>query len=289
MENYIYSGTFEVLTNNTAVHVDFNFRTVEVVSRGVLIPYNDGQICSIVYNRETKAIDYGTSCFTGLSLLNTNYDETLITTDSVNRFIIDTKDRNGVPTFLVYDYNFTTGVSNLFFDLKRYDEIDSTGVNNSICQYDGDKYIYYSSSTAELRMFDINSKSITKLISVNVTPGIRLSLIKNNSDSILIVGGSYVMSYTVSSGVLKEEMVVDKRFTNRSLVSLTLINGDYLIYRAETTADDIDCDMYMFKNDTNTYEVVPLSLDYKNYLKASVILATGEILFNGPDGFLLFT
>jgi hypothetical protein len=138
-------------------------------------------------------------------------------------------------------------------------------------------------------MFDINSKSITKLISVNVTPGIRLSLIKNNSDSILIVGGSYVMSYTVSSGVLKEEMVVDKRFTNRSLVSLTLINGDYLIYRAETTADDIDCDMYMFKNDTNTYEVVPLSLDYKNYLKASVILATGEILFNGPDGFLLFT
>jgi hypothetical protein len=97
------------------------------------------------------------------------------------------------------------------------------------------------------------------------------------------------MSYTVSSGVLKEEMVVDKRFTNRSLVTLTLINGDYLIYRAETTADDTDCDMYMFKNDTNTSEVVPLSLDYKNYLKASVILATGEILFNGPDGFLLFT
>ena len=259
---------FNPTMNNTPLHSE------AMLTMQVLVPRNDLSV--EIYESDNITLKDSLGTASGLKVLNTDPSYTLIKPVTKGMIIMDTPSATGTPTFMVYTYSNHDGVFTFKSSLERPGESTCLGKTNNTVQISSTEYIYNPVGTKYLRIWDITTNTITKIMDPenntleqeiplnDFSKGIMLRM--GNNAVLLANGGDYrtkIFDYgskTYRNGI----NFGPNSFIGADLRVLNLINGNSLIVKTKAIAGDTEgsCVMFDYKNMTFTDTGVVFGKEY---------------------------
>lgn len=220
-----------------------------------LVKNNDNKIYKGKYDRnlEVLAID-PVSYFRSASLVSSSENDDLYTRMLDNSLLLVDTYVNTIPTFFVYRYDSYNDTCILLHSMSKGGESKTVGYNNNVIIKDNKLY-YIPYGTKQIKRYDIKN-NILDVIDSNipiqdVSKG--LVLLEINNNRFLIVGGELdqCLVFNAETKFYNNAFPLDSDFRNCRLKSISLINGDALIFRTEFRESDEDKDNVMYYDNFN--------------------------------------
>ena len=276
---YVYNKTVEYLHDVSSPLLEYGCSVKELTSG--LIPFieDEEQGYRVKFNRDTLRMEDDVE-LTGLNLDNSDNDNTFIKILNNNTVIVDTKNDDGDPTFKIFNYNPVNESMELVQTKTRDDEVDPIGKTNALVVLDNDNFIYMPTNSGKLIKYNIPDNELTELAMVpnkDMKDGVIFYI---GSNRIMILGGSENSgySYNINNKTFLETMKIEKRFSDRPLKVIQLINNDYLIVRTTEKDEDENGDIMYYDTNNDRISVVPIANEIIPYFDSSLTLVTGEIV-----------
>lgn len=233
---------------NTTTYEDYN---------GIvpLVKNNDNKIFKGKYDRtnDSLVIDVLNN-FRSASLVSSTENNDLYTRMLDNSLLIVDTYVNTIPTFFIYRYDSYNDTCVLVHSMSRGGETKTIGYLNNVIIKDNNLY-YIPYGTKNIIKYDYKSNNISTLdtnIPINnVSNG--LSLIEINNNRFLIIGGDIdqCIVFTPDTKLYNNAFPLHNDFRNRSLKTISLINGDALIFRINKRDTDTEYDNVMYYDNFN--------------------------------------
>lgn len=233
---------------NTTTYEDYN---------GIvpLVKNNDNKIFKGKYDRtnDSLVIDVLNN-FRSASLVSSTENNDLYTRMLDNSLLIVDTYVNTIPTFFIYRYDSYNDTCVLVHSMSRGGETKTIGYLNNVIIKDNNLY-YIPYGTKNIIKYDYKSNNISTLdtnIPINnVSNG--LSLIEINNNRFLIIGGDVdqCIVFTPNTKLYNNAFPLHNDFRNRSLKTISLINGDALIFRINKRDTDTEYDNVMYYDNFN--------------------------------------
>lgn len=233
---------------NTTTYEDYN---------GIvpLVKNNDNKIFKGKYDRtiDSLVIDVLNN-FRSASLVSSTENNDLYTRMLDNSLLIVDTYVNTIPTFFIYRYDSYNDTCVLVHSMSRGGETKTIGYLNNVIIKDNNLY-YIPYGTKNIIKYDYKSNNISTLdanIPINnVSNG--LSLIEINNNRFLIIGGNVdqCIVFTPDTKLYNNAFPLHNDFRNRSLKTISLINGDALIFRINKRDTDTEYDNVIYYDNFN--------------------------------------
>lgn len=233
---------------NTTTYEDYN---------GIvpLVKNNDNKIFKGKYDRtnDSLVIDVLNN-FRSASLVSSTENNDLYTRMLDNSLLIVDTYVNTIPTFFIYRYDSYNDTCVLVHSMSRSGETKTIGYLNNVIIKDNNLY-YIPYGTKNIIKYDYKSNNISTLdtnIPINnVSNG--LSLIEINNNRFLIIGGDVdqCIVFTPDTKFYNNAFPLHNDFRNRSLKTISLINGDALIFRINKRDTDTEYDNVIYYDNFN--------------------------------------
>jgi len=283
--NFTYSKTFEYAYTDL-LPLEQGLTSNSRYDNSILSVVSSSNTLHVVnYDSVTKTLVDNGNIISGVILPFINNPDVHVEYRPDNIILIDHYDANNVPTFSIYQYDLFTQVATLIRTITRTDESLTTGKNNTLNKVDVNTYIYLVHSLNILRTVDISTGVITDLPATPLTNNAGATLISIGSGKFMIVGGDTqnCYDYDINTQVYKNVATLGLEFINTDLKSISLINGDTLIWRFANSATATENNLYYFDN--NSKQLSRLSFNLAHYvdLTAAVSTINGEIILSGID------
>ena len=281
--NYEYNKRLDYIkTTNTPVLTN-NITTLEpfITKTGSSLLYISE------YTTNPDNLSVSNRSVSGVSLINNNIDDILITYTDDNLIIIDTYNNIGLPTFLVYKYNVYANSAVLIHQTTRTDETVCLGRTGSLHVIDNDTILYTTPDSNVLKEYNYRTGVITTKHTVTeCSSGLSCFLDSNGILGLIGPGMVRVLSYNINTSAVTGGRTIPTDFRDRILKVIPLVNKDSLIVRTTVTPSDTDRDVLYNDISESTQELNRLSTGNQppEPLTASMLLKSGEILLGAVSG-----
>lgn len=250
----------------------------EIYDNTIPFPNND-KLFRFVYNKKTNTFIVGDE-YTGISMLNSDLENSYIKYSVYNNIIVDTLDGNGHPIFMLYKYDEYNRVATLIKSKVRNDETIPIGKTNAFI-YKDDKAYYIPPDSNKLKVWDIINNTISDLVTINLPNFTNGVIIDMYNGEFIILGGSSKLSYTykVSDNTLSPRNALPPEFRGRPIKSQRLVNGDVLIYKTTRLVTDVGNNMLLYKHKEHKFETLVFNLNVDINPTSSILFRDGSIIF----------
>ena len=234
--------------NNTTTYEDYN---------GIvpLVNNNDNKIYKGKYDRtiDSLVID-PLDNFKSASLVSSTQNSDLYTRMlDTSLLVVDTY-VNTIPTFFIYRYDSYNDTCVLLHSMSRGGENKTIGYLNNVIVKDNNLY-YIPYGTKNIIKYNYKDNNITTLDSnipiKNYDKG--LSLIEINNNRFLIIGGDIdqCIVFNPDNKLYNNAFPLHNDFRKCSLKTISLINGDALIFRIAKRDTDTEYDNVIYYDNFN--------------------------------------
>ena len=287
--NVSYDKRIAVFDNVNPFHTYISGLTTCELGNGLIpiVKPSSNKISKFTYDREQlKLVDLN-SYFDGIDLLSNVQSNILIKPISNDILLIDMLDANGVPTFVVYEYNGYSDRYVYMHQSTRDTEIECLGKTNALVTITNSEVYYIPTNSNVIKSYNFitNTISTVSIIPMTLSNGIMIRLA---NAKLLIIGGNNDKSvvFDINTSQLLFGYNVPDIFKNKPLKSICLINGDYIIFRTIDNIDHTDNTMLWYDRFANKLDVIKPEYDGEFYPELTVSLTTKELILydNVPNG-----
>ena len=281
--DYTYKDKME-LVNTLDITIPNSIKTRELFNKEIYIPIKDKTDVGIYkFDRNNNTINVIDNV-DDLSLLGGDNDGTLVWYLSNNKILIDTLNGDGDPVFMLYSYDTYRKRATLEHTITRGDETECLGYRANYVFINDSEIVYVPKGSSIPRRFNIYTGDLVMLPSIPIKADY-ISVMSTMNNRIEFIGGDGVTSwlYNVTTKTYQEGISIPEDYRSRELVTIALINGDYLIMKKSVDSDERGGYLYY---DTKNGTVKELGDEYQRINIDGVIdLRTGErlIVSNGEN------
>jgi len=273
---FVYDNNFKLLTQTTKRSIPKGLVSDELYDGTVLVPVGKELRVKKFDNYKKAFSDIGV--IAGVSLLTDNNDYTLVKRHR-DKIIIDTMNSDGKPTFLIYTYDQFKEMATLEYSHTRESEITPIGKYNAVVVIDENLY-YVPVGTSILNKLSLTDGAITKIRDIDLPDSTSTVMVNLNNGKLLFIGGDSVFGvvYDINENYFYSRYDIPISFRSRELKTMTLVNGDTVVYRTTVIQDDSAGDVLVFDYDTKRMQEREYSFDPIG-LEAAIRLSSGSIVF----------
>lgn len=236
------------------------------------------------FNRETNKLEVDiVDKFRGVSLLSENTEDLYlrITYDSV--LIIDTYtlvDGLEVPVFLIYRYNRYKDMCELLFSMPRPTETKCLGYANNVVYKNNDTMLYIPYGQNVIKKYNFVFNVLEDFITLPFAYDKSISFFEIRSNRLMVLGGNEKYGYILNTDTMtfSEGFTIPVEFRNRELKTVSLINGDVLIYRLDENLEDLNNNVLYYSYESNKLEPTKPAYVSNIYQDTNILMSTGELL-----------
>lgn len=255
--------------------------TVYEDNKGIIpmVKINDNRVFRSTWNRDTELlVSDPLNVYPTISLVTGDNDEVFIKHLDKSLILIDSY-ISGIPTFSVYRYNGYNNTVSLVHTKTRATEEKTIGRNNAQVIIDNVMYYFSYNSNKLMKYNIINNTLEEELVFTKTINSNNFCLIEIQGNRLLILGGdtaTLTYSYNLITKEILEAYTLPSHFRNKELKSISLINGDALIFVSDSTGTNTQMLYYnYFDNDMEPLNITPVGNVYPDSI---IALATGEVL-----------
>lgn len=252
--NMDYRKEITLVNTRAKTNEYLNFVTTHEDYNGLLplAKNNDNKIFKGSYDRnlDMTSID-PLEVFRSASLVSTTENDGLYAKMLDNSILIIDTYVNTIPTFFVYRYDSYNDTCVLLHSMSRGGESKTIGYLNNVVIKDNILY-YIPYGSKVINSYNIASNSLvavdTAIPITNVDKG--LSLIEINNNRLLITGGDIdqCLVFNIATKAYNNAFPLHGDFRNCTLKTVSLLNGDALIFRVSKRDTDEDYDNVLYYN-----------------------------------------
>ena len=283
--DHVYSKTVSASVVYPTPYFSNGMTSLELENKDVLITLMNSNKIHIFHDVNGTLTD-STNILSGVSLLQTNAENTLIKQLDGNKLLIDTLDANNHPVFMLYSLNINTGVYTLLTTNTRSDETTAMGYTNAMVQISNSEFVYIPFGKSELRTFNINTNTVTTLVAIPFDVSANSALIRLNNGKLMIIGGSGFITkvYDLDSGLFVDGSTLSPgNFVGANLKTVKLINNDVLVFRTlYATSDNGKTDHHVayFDQAQNGFVDVSFRFEKDKYARSTIMMRNGEVFLS---------
>jgi len=282
-----YNIQYDYVYNNTLVYD--RPETTNLIESGVIyttlsngkaLGYDKGTNTVSMYDIDaTTKVPVNPVPINGLTaLVTTGNSDSYIEFRDDNHILLDVLDATGVPTFLLYKYNWVDNSAVLVGTLSRPTETKSVGYGNSIVRTGVDTYLYIATGSNVITELNTLTMTITTKYTIPNNTSLYNNIFPAGGDKYnIITGDATVLLYDLTRGDTVPGLTLPPEFRTRELRVNSLINGDTVITtKTPVTGDTNSVLHYELANSVMT-EIAITSAGLVNYT-SSILLSSGDLL-----------
>lgn len=251
-KEYAYSKSIRVFEENTLFGYTppSGFMLEELPSGMILMPNKDLGKFVVFKTKELSTInglqvdlDFGTK-FGGLKVINDiallgkNLDNTLVKVINRNLILIDTYNKLGQPTFMVYSYDPLAETFTLICTKVRSSEAVCLGYSNNIIKMSDNEFWYLPPLQSMILSYNIAKNSIDFVYDLKRTSFQTGTMFYNRVKGKIVLfngsGGINVLDPETKE-LEQSKSVPFKDWNNATIKPIELGNGDYLLFNIRNT------------------------------------------------------
>jgi hypothetical protein len=242
---------------------------------------------SYVYNKSLSNVIEDTNIILSESITSIqNLNNEVLVTQKNSQYVFkytydETNNTLNSTLFALNGINLPNNTYSFLHSVTRSDETIPNGKTNSIFQKSLTEFIYIPYGTNKLKSYNFITNTITNINTVPISNNLNCTIVKLNTNRILIIGGdtSETYIYDLNSDEFIESFnITPSSYVNVDLKSVKLINGDTILYKINKDPLDTDNSILYFTYNTGELTELNLTFTQDTYPTSSISLLNGDVL-----------